>query len=544
MKNIMNKKKILVTCALPYANGSIHIGHLLEHIQADIWVRYHKINNREIFFICADDSHGTPIMLKSKKMNINPKDLIRFIYNEHISDFLNFNISHDYYSSTDSKENFILSKKFFLKLKKKGYILEKKIYQLYDIYKNIFLPDRLVKGKCPKCFKKNQYGDHCELCGSVYDAKDLINPKSELSNTSPILKKSTHLFFDLPVFENKLKLWISSGVLNKQIENKIKEWFKYGLRKWDISRDSPYFGFEIPGYFKKYFYVWLDAPICYISTFKKLCKKNKNLFFNDFWKCSKKTKLYHFIGKDIIYFHSVFWPAFLEAIDFRKPNKIFVHGYVKFNKKKLSKSKNILITARSWLKYFDSDSLRYFFASKSSNSIKDINFNLEEFINLINSDIVNKIVNLASRCASFINKNFNGFLGNTLLDKDLYNRFFYKTKKINNFYKNREFSLVVRNVIKYVNLANNYIDKNSPWKLSKINKYNKKIQLICTMGINLFRVIITWLKPIMPDLSKRVENFLRKELFLKELKKPLFKHKILKFNHLYSRIPDSLKYVF
>ncbi|CAL4318886.1 Methionine--tRNA ligase [Buchnera aphidicola (Chaitophorus sp. 3695)] len=533
---INKNKKILVTCALPYANGPIHIGHLLEHIQADIWVRYHRMKGKVVFFICADDSHGTAIMLKSKLMNICPEDLIKIIFKKHLKDLSNFNISYDNYSHTHSKENLYFSQKIFLILKNKGYIKEKNIFQLYDPIENIFLPDRLVKGQCPKCFVINQYGDHCENCGSVYNAQDLINPKSQISGVTPILKDSVHLFLNLPHFEKKLKLWINSGILDINIKNKIKEWFKKGLKLWDISRDAPYFGFNIPGYINKYFYVWLDAPICYISTFKKLCIKNKRINFKEFWKNSKTTDLYHFIGKDIIYFHSIFWPAILEGINFRKPTKIFVHGYVTFNKEKMSKSKNKLIKASTWLKFFDSDSLRYYYASKSSSSVKDIEFNLKEFINRINSDIVNKIVNLASRCSSFINNDFNGLLGNKLLDLDLYSLFLQKNKKIYKLFKYRKYSSIIYIIVRYAEKSNYYINNEKPWNLFKNDKYNIKIQLICTMGINLFRFLITWLKPIMPDLSSRVEKFLNIKLSWESLSTPLLNHKISKFNHLYHRL--------
>ncbi|NIG99126.1 MAG: methionine--tRNA ligase [Buchnera aphidicola (Periphyllus acericola)] len=544
MNTELCKKKILVTCALPYANGSIHIGHLLEHIQADIWVRYHKMRNRKVFFICADDTHGTPIMLKAKEMNIFPRVLIKNVLKEHILDFSYFNISHDYYGHTNSKDNFNFSNKIFLNLKKKKYIVKKKIFQLYDSKKKIFLPDRLVKGSCPKCKKKNQYGDHCESCGCVYSASDLLFPKSELSHSIPVLKESTHIFYNLPIFKNQLKDWICSGVLQKTVENKIKEWFLKGLKKWDISRDSPYFGFKIPGYKNKYFYVWWDASICYISTFKSFLKNKKNISFDEFWKNDSSTDLYHFIGKDIIYFHSLFWPAILLGMNFRLPTKIFVHGYVTFKKKKMSKSKNKLISARTWLKHFDSDSLRYYYASQLSSSIKDIEFNTQEFINRINSNIVNKIVNLASRCSSFLNINFNGILSEFLLKKDLYDLFLKKTKKVLHLFQKQEFSSIIRIITKYSDIANHYINKKVPWKLSKINKNDIKIQLICTMGINLFRFLVTWLKPIMPNLSNRVESFLRCTLSFHDLKNPLLKHKISIFFHLYKRISNSLINVF
>ncbi|WII23761.1 methionine--tRNA ligase [Buchnera aphidicola] len=535
----MMKKNILVTCALPYSNGPIHIGHLLEHIQADIWVRYHKMNKRSVIFICADDTHGTPIMLKSDKMKMKPNDLIKKTFREHFRDLSNFNILYDYYSHTNTKENLFFTKKIFLSLKKKGFIIEKNIFQLYDVLKNIFLPDRLVKGECPKCFSSNQYGDHCDKCGSVYSAQDLLHPRSEISNSIPILKKTKHIFFNLSSFEKTLKNWISSGVCNLQVERKSKEWFKTGLRLWDISRDAPYFGFKIPGYKEKYFYVWLDAPICYISTLKVLSKKRKDICFDEFWKTSHKTSIYHFIGKDIIYFHSLFWPAILEGINFRKPTGIFVHGYVTINNKKMSKSKNFFIKASTWLKHFDSDSLRYYFASKLSSKIHDIDLNIDDFISRINSDIVNKIVNLASRCSTFINKDFNNMLSSFVLQEKIYVFFYNNTKNILSLFKRREFSAVIRSIVEYANFANNYINDMRPWVLSKKNKYDIQIQLICTMGINLFRFLMTWLKPIMPDLSYRSEFFLSTKFSFESLKHPLLNHKILKFFCLYKRINVS-----
>lgn len=541
---INQSKKILVTCALPYANGPIHIGHLLEHIQADIWVRYHRMIGKTVFFICADDSHGTAIMLKAKLMSTHPEKLIKKVFKQHLRDLLSFNISYDNYSHTHSKKNLYYLNKIFFILKNKGYIKKKNIFQLYDFKENIFLPDRLVKGTCPRCLIIDQYGDHCENCGCVYNAKDLIDPKSQISGITPILKSSTHFFFNLPIFEKKLKSWINSNVLDINVKNKIKEWFKTGLKLWDISRDAPYFGFKIPGYQDKYFYVWLDAPICYISTFKNFCEKNKSINFKEFWKNSKTTDLYHFIGKDIIYFHSIFWPAILEGINFRKPTKIFVHGYVTLNKKKMSKSKNELIKAQTWLKFFDSDSLRYYFACKSSCVIQDIEFNLQEFINRINSDIVNKIVNLAARCARFINDYFDNMLSSQLSDLLLYNLFLKNNIKISEFFKSRKYSSVVYNIIKYAEQSNNYINSKKPWNLYKKNKYHFKIQLICTMGINLFRFLITWLKPIMPNLVSRAEKFLNIKTSWESLKIPLLNHKISKFSHLYHRLDNYSDKIF
>ncbi|HXK00614.1 MAG TPA: methionine--tRNA ligase, partial [Buchnera sp. (in: enterobacteria)] len=441
-------KKMLVTCALPYANGPIHLGHLLEHIQADIWVRYHRMIGKKVWFICADDAHGTAVMLKSKKKNIAPETLISKIYQEHKRDFLSFNISYDNYYSTHSKENYDFVQKIYTVLKTNNYIKKRVISQLYDTKEKIFLPDRFVKGRCPSCKYENQYGDHCEACGTIYSAIDLIEPVSVISNSVPILQTSMHLFFDLPLFSNFLKKWIFSGVLQKNILNKTKEWFQVGLKQWDISRDAPYFGFKIESYLNKYFYVWLDAPIGYISTFKNLCEKKTDIDFNEFWDKNSTCELYHFIGKDIIYFHTLFWPAILEAIDFRKPTKIFVHGYVTVHGSKLSKSKNDVIKAIDWLKYCDSDSLRYYYACKSSANIKDIEFDIPQLVKKVNTDIVNKVVNLASRSSSFINKIFDGKLSDKLSDTKLYMEFISESKNIEKLFNRREFSLAMKKIMK------------------------------------------------------------------------------------------------
>ncbi|QJC28892.1 methionine--tRNA ligase [Enterobacteriaceae endosymbiont of Plateumaris rustica] len=533
---IKNNKKILVTCALPYANGPIHLGHMLEHIQADIWVRYNRMYyNNEIYFICADDAHGTPIMLKSKELNITPEKMITEIYKQHISDFKKFNISYDNYYTTHSNENRLISNSIYLRLKEKNFIKKKIINQLYDEDYNIFLPDRFVKGTCPKCNSLNQYGDNCEVCGSTYNNIDLINPISILSNTIPKLRTTKHYFFDLPQFTNKIKKWISSGVLQKSVEHKVKEWFLSGLKLWDITRDKPYFGFKIPGTIDKYFYVWLDAPIGYISTFKNLCNKNKKLNFQEWWNTNSITKLYHFIGKDIIYFHSLFWPAILEGSNFRKPNKLFVHGHVTLNGNKMSKSKGTFITAKNWLKYIDSDSLRFYYASKLSLNIDDIDLNLDDFILKINSSIVNKIVNLASRTSYFINHYFNNKLSDNINSK-LYLHFIKKSKNINSYFINLQFSHVIKEILKLTDIANHYIDNEKPWLLAKKNPTDLNIQKICTMGINMFRVIITYIKPIMPILSEKIEIFLNKKLNFYDLNKPLLGSKIKKFKILFKRI--------
>ncbi|QIQ41720.1 MAG: methionine--tRNA ligase [Buchnera aphidicola (Microlophium carnosum)] len=529
-------RKILVTCALPYANGSIHIGHMLEHIQADIWVRYHRMRGHEVWFVSADDAHGTAIMLKSKDLGISSNELIKNIRKEHQIDFLNFKISHDNYYSTHSVENLYLLRKIFTCLNKQGLIKEKQISQLYDDEKKIFLPDRFIKGTCPICRSKHQYGDNCEICSSTYEPIDLINPISVISGTKPILKNTKHLYFDLPFFSDMLKIWIHSGVLENSVIKKTEEWFKVGLKSWCISRDAPYFGFKIPKYLNKYFYVWLDAPIGYISTFKNLCFKNKKLNFHELWNEKSSYELYHFIGKDIIYFHTLFWPAILEAFSFRKPNKIFVHGYLTINGLKLSKSRGALIKARDWIKCFDSDSLRYYYASKSSNKIHDIEINLEDFVCKINSDIVNKLVNLASRNASFINKYFNGYLSSTLSDMKLYQYFVNASSNIESFLENREFNFVVRESMRLLDVANQYINKKKPWKIERTEKNIIELQKICTMGINLFRIVMIFLKPIIPDLAMKTESFLLSKLTWNDIKNPLLSHQINEFIPLYKRI--------
>lgn len=534
MSNIL--RKILVTCALPYANGSIHIGHMLEHIQADIWVRYQRMCGNEVWFVSADDAHGTAIMLKSQDLKISSHTLIKNVRKEHKIDFLNFNISHDNYYSTHSLENLYLLRNIFKSLNQKGLIQEKNISQFYDNIKNIFLPDRFIKGTCPVCYAKNQYGDFCEICSAIYEPIDLIDPISVMSGTKPILKNTKNLYFNLPIFNKMLKNWINSGVLDNVVIKKTEEWFKIGLKSWCISRDAPYFGFKIPNYQNKYFYVWLDAPIGYISAFKNLCFKNKHLNFNDLWDQKSNYELYHFIGKDIIYFHTLFWPAILEASSFRKPNKIFVHGYLTMNGLKLSKSKGSVIKASDWIKCFDSDSLRYYYASKLSNKIDDIEMNLEDFVQKINSDIVNKLVNLASRNASFINKYFNGYLSNELNDIQLYNAFVNSSIDIKKFFENRQFSFVVKESMKLLDIANQYINKKKPWAII-INKNNLiELQKICTIGINFFRIVMIFLKPILPDLAYKTELFLVIKLNWKNINSPLLSHKINKFSLLYKRI--------
>ncbi|WP_343189165.1 methionine--tRNA ligase [Buchnera aphidicola (Chaitoregma tattakana)] len=528
------KKKILVTCALPYANGPIHIGHLLEHIQADIFVRYQKMKKNDVWFICADDAHGTAIMLKAQEKNISEEFLIKTVLEDHKKDFYNFDISHDIYHSTHSKENLRFVLKVFDILKTKKMISEKFVNQFFDESSKMFLPDRYINGTCPVCNSSSEFGDSCTSCGSFYSVLELINPISVVSGNVPILKRTLQVFFNISLFENKIKKMLLSNVLEKDVSKKVVEWFEIGLRDWNISRDYPYFGFKIPGYKKKYFYVWLDAPIGYISTFKKLCSE-RNINFNEFWDENSNTKLYHFIGKDIIYFHSIFWPAILNAISFRKPTKIYVHGYVKINDRKMSKSTKHLITAKNWYKNFDSDSLRYYYASKISNNIEDININAKDFVNSINSGLVNKIINLATRNASFINKYFHGMLYKKASNILEYRNFLNKFNKINLFFKNMKYRDVISEILKISNFANSYINDKAPWRFIQYKNMNY-VQDVCSTGINFFRIIMTYMKPILPKLSNRVEYFLNSKLDFKNLAQPLFDHKINNVKFLYKRV--------
>ncbi|WP_439895730.1 methionine--tRNA ligase, partial [Sodalis-like endosymbiont of Proechinophthirus fluctus] len=409
-------KKMLVTCALPYANGSIHLGHMLEHIQADIWVRYQRMRGHQVYFICADDAHGTPIMLKAQQLGIAPEEMINAMNLEHQMDFTGFGISYDNYHSTHSEENRQLSTLIYQRLKENGYIKSRTISQLFDPENAMFLPDRFVKGSCPKCYSPDQHGDNCEICGATYNPTDLINPKSAVSGATPVMRESEHFFFDLPAFSDMLRSWIRSNAMQEQVTNKMQEWFESGLQQWDISRDAPYFGFEVPDAPGKYFYVWLDAPIGYMGAFENLCQKRSDLSFDEFWDVNSQADLYHFIGKDIVYFHSLFWPAMLEGSQLRKPTNLFVHGHVTVNGAKMSKSRGTFIRASTYLAHLDADCLRYYYAAKLSSCIDDIDLNMEDFVQRVNTDVVNKVVNLASRNAGFINKYFDGQLAATVAD--------------------------------------------------------------------------------------------------------------------------------
>lgn len=532
----IESRKILVTCALPYANGSIHLGHMLEHIQADIWVRYQRMRGQTVHFICADDAHGTPIMLKAKQLGIEPEQLIADVQKEHQADFDRFNIGFDNYHTTHSTENREFAELIYGRLKSNGFIENRTISQLYDPEQNMFLPDRFVKGTCPSCKAEDQYGDNCEVCSATYSPAELINPRSAVSGATPIMKDSEHFFFDLPQFSGMLKAWTRSGALQEEMANKLEEWFEAGLQQWDITRDAPYFGFEIPNAPGKYFYVWLDAPIGYMGSFKNYCDKHGGIDFDEYWNKDSTTELYHFIGKDIVYFHSLFWPAMLEGSDFRKPTNIFVHGYVTVNGAKMSKSKGTFIKADTYLKHLDPECLRYYYAAKLSNRIDDLDLNLTDFVARVNSDVVNKLVNLASRNAGFIAKRFNGQLAAQCSEPELYAEFSTAGERIGHYFEQREYGRAIREIMALADKANRYVDDKAPWVLAKQEGKDPELQAICSVGINLFRVLMTYLKPVMPNLAERSEAFLNYTLSWNSVSEPLLDHTVNKFNALFSRM--------
>jgi methionyl-tRNA synthetase len=531
------QRQILVTSALPNANGPIHLGHMLEQIQTDIWVRYQKSMGNEVIYVCADDTHGTATMLKAEAESTTPEELVEKVRQEHLLDSEKFFISFDNYFSTHSDENREFSELIFNRLNERGLIFKKNIKQLFDIDKQLFLADRFVIGDCPKCKSSGQYGDNCEVCGATYDATDLINPRSAISETKPILKESEHLFFDLPKYQSFLEHWTGSGTLQPQISNKLKEWLSSGLKAWDISRDAPYFGFQIPGTENKYFYVWMDAPIGYLASFENLCRQRDDIKFEDFWGQDTNAEVHHFIGKDIINFHALFWPAVLDATDFRTPTKVNAHGFVTVNGTKMSKSRGTFILAKDYLKVLNPEYLRYYYATKLNGSIDDIDLNLEDFVQRINSDLVGKIVNIASRTASFITKNFNGGLADDVHDPALLAQFKETGKEISNLYENREFNKAVREITGLADLANQYIAKHEPWKLAKNPDKSSQLHLVCSQAIEMFRILQIFLKPILPNSAAKAEEFLDIDpLLWADLDKPLFGKSIKPFKKLLDRI--------
>ena len=531
------QRKILVTSALPNANGPIHLGHMLEQIQTDIWVRYQKSMGNKVIYVCADDTHGTATMLKAEAESTTPEELVEKVRQEHLLDSEKFLISFDNYFSTHSEENREFSELIFNRLDERGLIFKKNINQLFDIEKQLFLADRFVVGDCPKCGSSGQYGDNCEVCGATYDATDLINPHSAISETKPILKESEHLFFDLPKYQSFLEHWTGSGTLQPQISNKLKEWLGSGLKAWDISRDAPYFGFQIPGTENKYFYVWMDAPIGYLASFENLCRQRDDIKFDEFWSRDTNTEVHHFIGKDIVNFHALFWPAMLDAADFRTPTKVNAHGFVTVNGTKMSKSRGTFILAKDYLKVLNPEYLRYYYATKLNGSVDDIDLNLEDFVQRINSDLVGKIVNIASRTASFITKNFDGELADDVHDPALLAQFKETGKQISNLYENREFNKAVREITGLADLANQYIARHEPWKLAKNPDKSSQLHLVCSQAIEMFRILQIFLKPILPNSAAKAEEFLDTDpLLWADLDKPLFGKSIKPFKKLLDRI--------
>lgn len=528
-------RNILVTSALPYANGPLHLGHLLEAIQTDIWVRFHKLRGHHCMYVCADDAHGTAIMLTAEKNGISPEQQIAKIQAEHEQDFEGFLIGFDNYHSTHSAENKAFSESIFNTLKANGHIVSRDISQLYDPEKNLFLADRYIKGSCPKCKTEDQYGDNCEACGATYSPVDLINPQSALSGATPIEKQSTHYFFTLPAFEQMLKQWTRSGRLQPQIANKLGEWLDGGLQEWDISRDAPYFGFEIPSAPGKYFYVWLDAPIGYMASFKQYCERN-DVNFDDYWKADSTAELYHFIGKDIVNFHGLFWPAMLDSAGYRKPTAIFAHGFVTVNGKKMSKSRGTFIMAKTYLEHLDAEYLRYYYAAKLSASVDDIDLNLEDFVQRVNADLVGKVVNIASRSAKFITKNREPVLSANLACPELWQRAVDASTTIADFYEAREYSKAMREIMALADATNEYFDAQQPWKLAKEADKQQQVVDIASQCINLFRVIVLYLKPVLPRTAEKAKAFLNDELVWDEHLEPLLNHRINKFKPLMTRV--------
>ncbi|MGB2832350.1 MAG: methionine--tRNA ligase [Methylotenera sp.] len=566
-------RKILVTSALPYANGSIHLGHLVEYIQTDIWVRFQKMQGNTVHYVCADDTHGTPIMLRAEKEGITPEALIEAVHKEHAADFAEFFVKFDNYYSTNSEENKKLSQDIYKKLKANGKIATKTIEQFYDPVKNMFLPDRYIKGECPKCHAKDQYGDSCEVCGATYNPTELINAYSAVSGAAPVRKETEHYFFKLSECEQFLKDWTRSGTLQGEAANKMGEWFESGLNDWDISRDAPYFGFEIPDAPGKYFYVWLDAPIGYMASFKNLCDKTpspfkgegggegKTLNFDEYWQvegnegANPKTELYHFIGKDILYFHALFWPATLEYSGHRKPTQVFAHGFLTVNGEKMSKSRGTFITARSYLDHIKNpEYLRYYYAAKLNRTMEDIDLNLEDFVARVNSDLVGKYINIASRCAGFISKRFDGELmlhGNQFsfgaeifgIEPDSwFGEFTSKATDIAQYFEARDYAKALREIMALADKANQFVNDVKPWEIAKNDGEDNKLQDVCSIALNLFRLLTLYLKPVLPKLAADVEQFLNiKPLAWSDASSVLTDgHRISTYEHLMTRVDPKM----
>ncbi len=530
------RRRILVTSALPYANGPLHLGHILEAIQTDIWVRFQKLRGHECYYVCADDTHGTPIMLKAQSEGISAEQLIAQINVEHQRDFKDMLIGMDNFGSTHSAENRQFCDRMYLMHRDAGYIDRRMVRQAYDESAKMFLPDRYVKGTCPVCATPDQYGDSCENCGSTYTPADLKNPLSAVSGTIPVWRESEHYFFKLSAFEQPLLNWVRNGGVQESVARKLDEWFSQGLRDWDISRDAPYFGFEIPDAPLKYFYVWFDAPIGYLASFAQLCERS-DLKFEEFFNADSTAELHHFIGKDILYFHTLFWPAVLQAAAMRRPTSVHAHGFLTINGQKMSKSRGTFITARRYLQNFPSEYLRYYFAAKLGSGIDDMDMNLDEFTTRLNSEIVGKLVNIASRCAGFITKNSAGRLAGNLEDQGLFDAFVAAGENIAQAYERRDMASAVRDIMALADRANQYVDSRKPWMLAKDAAKLPQVQLVCTQGLNLFRILMIYLQPVLPQMAARAASFLQESSWeWRDAAKPLLASSIHPYEPLAVRL--------
>ena len=530
--------RVIITSALPYANGDLHIGHLLEHVQTDIWVRLLRANNITCHYVCASDAHGTPIMLRAKELETEPEKMVEEFRSSHMKDLGSFNISHDNFYTTHSEENKYFSELIYNKAKESGFIESKQIEQLFDESAGLFLSDRYVKGTCPKCSAEDQYGDNCEICGAKYEAAELINPVSTISGQKPVVKTSEHVFFKLSKLETNVANWMKATPLQEAVKNKLEEWFQQGLKDWDISRDSPYFGFEIPDMSGKYFYVWLDAPIGYIASLENHLRAKNDESAEEIWSETANTEIYHFIGKDIMNFHALFWPALLETSKFKKPSNVFVHGFLGLNGAKMSKSKGNFLSMRDYLDILDADYIRYYLASKLSPSIDDIDLNYDDFQKKVNSDLVGKFVNIASRSAGFLKKNDNQ-IGNSI-DREFYENFISSKNEITNLFADLEYSKAIKEIMKLADSANAYVDEKKPWILAKDEKNRDEVIKIASTTINLFRVINTYLKIVIPETCSRGESFLNEKIgSIDDIDTPLTNHKLDSFSPILNRLEDE-----
>ncbi|GMR15072.1 MAG: methionine--tRNA ligase [Gammaproteobacteria bacterium] len=534
------KRRILVTSGLPYANGAIHLGHMLEYIQTDIWARFQRSQGHECYFAWADDAHGTPIMLRAQAEGITPEDLIARMNAEHQLDFVDFGLSYDNYSNTHDETNRECVETIYQRLSEGGHIDRRTISQFYDEEQGMFLPDRFIKGTCPRCKTEDQYGDSCEACGSTYSPTDLIDPHSAVSGTAPVMRESEHYFIRLSGFEERLQDWMSSGRLQPEVVNKLQEWFEDGLRDWDISRDEPYFGFKIPATDNKYFYVWVDAPIGYMSSFKELCQRKK-LDFDDWWKPDTDTEMYNFIGKDIVYFHTLFWPAMLMGAGYRTPTAAYAHGFLTVDGAKMSKSRGTFIMARTYLDHLNPDYLRYYYCARLGPGLADIDLSLDDFISRVNSDMVGKVINIASRCAGFIQRGSDGRLSAELPDPELYQQFIDQREAIANDFEQRNYQSAIRRIMALADEGNRYIDAHKPWQLNKQEGQQANVQAICSQGINLFRVLITYLAPVVPFTAATAAEFLGVAVDQwSDLNQPMLGIRINAFKPLMTRV-DPVK---